>query len=521
MRRYVVPVIAFLAVAGFLAAIPGQRLVRAQGSPPPGAIELALQSGSEFDARDLAGLRKFYAARAFAPAWSGAQGLTRDGQAALAVLAKSDGEGLDPKRYDVARLKAPWPDGAARDMTLTAALLRYAADLADGRPDFRAIDSDIELPPSGIDTAAGLAQALSAHKLPEYFQSLLPRLPEYAALRGALAQYRAIAAKGGWSPIAAAKSFRADSADPDMLENLRARLAFEDAALARLATPSAADIDAAVRRFQARNGVEDDSLIGAKTVALLNVTAASRALQIAANMERMRWLPQNFEAARIVVNVPDARLAVIENGREVLSSAVIVGRPKDRTPIFRAEVTGVVANPPWIVPAKIARQEIMPKANSNPDYLARNHLVVDNGQVRQLPGPDNSLGQIKLELDDHFAVYLHDTPAKALFARRQRFLSHGCIRVAQIIPLASYALSGDTTTGIESLMAAIATTDTVHLAVKARIPVYVVYFTAFSAPDGLQFRADVYGRDKRMIAAMAAQGFAQLTVPTANCDRKA
>src|SRR6185437_5570860 len=103
--------------------------------------------------------------------------------------------------------------------------------------------------------------------------------------------------------------------------------------------------------------------------------------------------------------------------------------PHDRTPIFRAEITGIVANPPWIVPAVIAQREIAPKAAADPGYLARHHMIVGNGQYRQLPGKDNALGYLKLDVSDRFSVYLHDTPSRGLFARHERFLSHGCIRV--------------------------------------------------------------------------------------------
>ena len=496
----------------------------AQAAPSP--IESALQSGFAVGASQLDSLRKFYAVRQNAPAWYDRGGLNADGRAAFAVLSRASEEGLDPSRYELENLARPFAASDAtalayRDLTFTASMLRYASDMLDGQPAFKHIDSDVDLPLSGYDIASGAAAALASHNISEFLWGLEPQLPQYAPLKAALAQYRAVAAKGGWPNFATRKSFNAAGATPETLAELQARLGYEDLAVAGPIPASVDDMDAAIKRFQARNGLAAEGNVGSATIAQLNVTASARGAEIAANMERLRWLPHQFEKAYVQVNVPDASLAVMENGTPILTSRVIVGRPHDRTPIFRAEITGIVANPPWIVPAVIARREIGPKAAVNPDYLARNHIVFENGQYRQIPGDDNALGYLKLNVSDRFSVYLHDTPARSLFAKPNRFLSHGCIRVQQIKPLASYALSGDVGSGVERLDAAIATALTTRLAVKAPIPLYVVYFTAFPSPDGLQFRPDVYGRDKRLIAAMfGATSYTQAFPSVSGCNRK-
>jgi murein L,D-transpeptidase YcbB/YkuD len=258
-------------------------------------------------------------------------------------------------------------------------------------------------------------------------------------------------------------------------------------------------------------------------------------------MERWRWLPRALESDFIAVNVPDARLRLTLNGQKVLDSLVIVGRPHDPTPILRAEGAGVTLNPPWNVPATIARREILPKLKMNPSYLRTQDMVLLDGppgdphglhvdwraipsgtfpyRVQQHPGPKNSLGTIKIELPNRFDVYLHDTPAKETFALQARDISHGCVRVQQILPLASYALAADLS-AVTLINQGITTGGIKYLPFQRRLPVYFLYWTAFSDADGtLQFRPDIYGRDKRLIAALRAPAAQRVSQNFVNCTR--
>ncbi|HKU54022.1 MAG TPA: L,D-transpeptidase family protein [Rhizomicrobium sp.] len=331
-------------------------------------------------------------------------------------------------------------DAAADDVAISAAVLAYMRDLAVGRPDLRGLDADVALPPRFLDTSSLLNDALRHGRLAGLLASLAPQYPEYAALKAALAHH-----------IAPAEV-------------------------------------------------------------------------IAANMERWRWLPPTLEPDRIVINAADAQLQLWLGGKMVLASRVIVGRPQSRTPILRAEGAGITVNPPWTVPQSIAVKEILPKLKTNRAYLAEHDMVLLDGpagdphglhmnwravragtfpyQIRQYPGPRNPLGRIKIELPNRFDVYLHDTPGKAAFAKAKRALSHGCVRVEQILPLASYALSGDLET-MKNIALATDTGETKYLPLSRRLPVYFLYWTAFAGPDGAaQVRPDIYGRDRRLIAAM-------------------
>ena len=493
--------------------------------PTASAIGAALRSGAGIPPNSLERLRAFYTARQDRPAWYNTGGPNADGTLAVSTIAGAADDGLDPLQYDIVAISKP-PSAsdpgsiAYRDILLSMQLMRYAADVRDGRDSLKNIDRDVDVPPSGFDPAAALAQALAEKKLAEFLRSLQPQSVDYSALKAALARYRALSAAGGWVALPPTKPFGARTAAPDVLLALETRLAAEDGQLAAVSPPKPEDVDSALRRFQQRNGLPVDGVVGAATLAALNVTNAARVSQIEANMERSRWLPHTSGKSYVVVNVPDATLHVIDNGTEILTSRVIVGRRADPTPIFQAEITDVVANPPWNIPAKIVRTEIMPKLRKNPSYLTDHDMVASNGQIQQLPGAKNSLGLIKLNVSDRFSVYLHDTPSRTLFARDQRFLSHGCIRVQQITPLASYAITGDITGGVDKLMAAIATGTTVHLSMPAPIPLYVEYFTAFPGADGtLQFRPDIYGRDARIAAAMSGTSVTQAIGSGGGCGR--
>jgi murein L,D-transpeptidase YcbB/YkuD len=349
--------------------------------------------------------------------------------------------GATGEGLDPERYRVP-TEPAGYDAALTGAVLTYMRDLQQGRPELRSVDSDIALPARVADMPALLDRALRSGTLAQTLAGLAPAHAGYLALKTKLAQ----------------------TTDPHQR-----------------------DI-------------------------------------IAANMERWRWLPSRLEVDRIEVNAATAELTMWLGGRPVLSSRVIVGKVSTRTPILRAEGAGITVNPVWNVPHSIAVKEILPKLKRNHAWLASQDMVLVNGppgdpqgltvnwraipagtfpyQVRQAAGIRNPLGQIKLELPNRFDVYLHDTPGKAAFDRPNRAASHGCVRVEQILPLASYAMSADQNS-VALIRDAIGQGETRFLPLTRKVPVYVLYWTAIPEPnDGIRFVRDLYGRDQRMIAAM-------------------
>jgi murein L,D-transpeptidase YcbB/YkuD len=309
---------------------------------------------------------------------------------------------------------------------------------------------------------------------------------DYGRLKQGLAFYRAAAAKGGWPQLD-------KNATP---QNLAARLAAENY------LPAAnADAAAALSAYQQANGLQPSGKLDSDTRAMLNISADMRARQIAANMERLRWLPLDLGDRYIFVNVAGASLAVMDGKDVALTSKVVVGAPDKPTPLLQTAAVAVTINPEWHVPDSIAQKEILPKLDKDPDYLSKKNMRQEDGHIIQAAGPDNALGQVKIEMPNAFDVYLHDTPGKSAFLSADRAQSHGCVRVEQIRQLASLLLAKEP----DEIDRLVAEDKTMRLPIKDQVPVYFAYQTAIAAEDGhITFRPDVYGRDDPLIAALEA-----------------
>jgi murein L,D-transpeptidase YcbB/YkuD len=260
------------------------------------------------------------------------------------------------------------------------------------------------------------------------------------------------------------------------------------------------NLEDAIRLYQKNNGLHADGIVGKGTIKMMQVTIKERIEQVMVNMERCRWLPANTSKKYLYVNIPEYKLHIIENDVEQFSMSVIVGKGTNKTAIFKSNITHIVFSPYWNIPTSILMKEIVPQINRNPEYLSKNHMEWNNGHLRQKPGPDNALGGIKFMFPNPFNIYLHDTPTKYLFEKEKRNFSHGCIRIGNPIKLASYLLADNYYWTDEKINEAMNRTTELVIPIAEKVPVYVVYFTAFvDADQRLNYREDIYNRDKQII----------------------
>ena len=493
---------------------------------------------TEDQAAALAELGRVYRARGLAPLWVGEGGLGARGEKLARLLAEANLDGLDPKDYGAPAIHALLGSSdtdrlAELELRLSLGLALFASDLGQGRTAPHVADPKLYIFRAKVDPASVLRSAAEAEDLAALVETYRPQNPRYGRLKRALADYRALAERGGWEPIAKGPLLKPGERDP-RVPLLRARLALWGD-LEAAATPVAGDLELydealvkAVERMQWRHGLDTDGVVGPATLRALNVSAEARVAQIVLNLERRRWLPDDMGQRFIFVNLADFALKLVDEPKTLLDMRVVVGKPYHMTPIFSAEMSYLVINPFWNVPPSIARREILPKLRKNASYLTENKFklfsdwsngakVVDPAtidwalapdksfpyKVRQEPGDHNALGRIKFMFPNRFNVYLHDTPAKSLFKRATRSFSHGCIRVADPVRLAEAILGQNPGWAREKIEDTIAKDERRVVSLARPLPVHIGYLTAYANKDGsVHFRDDVYGRDARLRKAL-------------------
>jgi L,D-transpeptidase YcbB len=464
--------------------------------------------------------------------------------AGLELLAAAESQGLDPRDYRAAELQqavrqagagAPLEPMARERLqqALNEAFMRYLSDLRDGRIDPSEVRARFEKPRRPpLDSAAVLADALAQQRLPQALGEAEPRLPMYAALRDALAHFRALETHPAWQQVLPELPGR--KLEPGHAYQGLALLAGRLQALGDLPAGAAvpqryegALVDA-VRGFQERHGLDVDGVLGAATFGELAVTPAARARQIAIAMERLRWTPFLQGPRMIVVNVPEFMLRAyeVEDGRVRVRQAmkVIVGRALDtRTPLFDGTMQFIEFSPYWNVPPSIARGEVVPRLRRDPGYfdrqgfefvapggrvvttLAPSHLddvLSGKWRIRQRPGPLNALGDIKFVFPNSSNIYLHHTPSVGLFGRERRDLSHGCIRVEEPVALARFVLANDPAWPEQRIRDAMGAGVSRTIELREPLPVLIAYSTVVAKAGRMFFYRDLYGHDRLLAQAL-------------------
>jgi len=495
--------------------------------------------------RDLqTSLREFYQPAGYAPAW--VQGATPSPQALAMIDIFRDAwkKGLEPEDYDASRwngrlhsLQSSNSDASVFDVALTVSTMRYVSDLRIGRINPKHFQFGLTVEQKKYDLAKFLRdQLMPASDISAVLDEIEPPFATYRRTEQALARYVQLAREDDGEKLPTPPK----PIDPGQTYTGVPRLV-------RLLTlvgdlpPGTQPHDSqiydstlaeGVRRFQRRHGLDDDGRIGPATIIQLNVPLSDRVRQLQLTLERWRWLPTEFSAPPIIVNIPDFRLrALDENNKVALEMRVVVGKAMStQTPVFTRDMTFIVLRPYWNVPPGILRRSTIPAIKRDRNYVAKQNFeittldgkVVTSGPVsddvlaqlqagklaiRQKPGANNALGLVKLMFPNEYSVYLHSTPSTELFSQSRRDFSAGCIRVEKPAELTTWVLRNNPGWTLDRVQQGMQSgKDNVTVTLARVVPVFIVYGTAIAYENEVHFYDDIYGHDRKL-AAVLAKGY--------------
>jgi murein L,D-transpeptidase YcbB/YkuD len=488
-----------------------------------------------------ASLQEFYKPSNYAPAWVQGSSPLPQALAMIDLFRNAWKKGLEPDDYDASRWDGRLQalqgssDFSGFDVALTVCAMRYVSDLRIGRINPQHFKFGLSVEQKKYNLALFLRErVLTASDMSAALDGIEPPFPGYRRSEQALARYMELARNDDGEqlpvPAKAVDPGRVYPGVPRLTRFLH--LVGDLPPDVQPADSSVYDsnVSEAIKRFQRRHGLADDGRLGAATVKQLNIPLKDRVRQLQLTLERWRWLPTEFSAPPIVVNIPDFRLrALDENNKIALEMRVVVGKAmRTQTPVFSRDMTFIVLRPYWNVPPGIFRRSVLPAIQRDRGEVARKNYeittldgkVVTAGEVsddvlaqlqagklavRQKPGPNNALGLIKLMFPNEYSVYLHSTPQPELFSRSQRDFSAGCIRVEKPAELGAWVLRNNPGWPVERVQDGMQNgRDNVTVTLARRVPVFIVYGTAIAYEnDEVHFYDDIYGHDAKLAAALA------------------
>jgi len=468
----------------------------------------------------------------YAPVWTRSDSIDQ----LFEALETIDGDGLDAADYHYAALTAlraqvaKTSDSALSadfDILLTDSLVRLGYHLLVGKVDPVELDNNWNMDDTigDLDTALALAQAIDKGTVNQLVNSLRPQHPVYPAFRAALARYRDIQQRGGWKPVPEGLTLKPGMTDARILD-LRQRLSvtgdMPDSDLSSALFD--ANVEAGVKKFQQRHGLEADGMVGKSTIAAMNVPVQDHIDQIRVNLERARWVLHNLPDEYVLTDIAGFGVSYFRNGKVIWESRAQVGKPFRKTPVFRSKITYLDINPTWTIPPTILKNDILPKLKKDPDYLRKHDMrvltfagkPVDEStidwskypgakfpyMIRQNPGPKNALGRIKFMFPNKYAVYLHDTPSKSLFGKTARALSSGCIRIENPYDFGVLLLNNDQWDK-DRILKTVDTGKTTTVSLDKPVTVILLYWTVDTTEKGdVIFKNDIYNRDAAVLAGL-------------------
>lgn len=473
----------------------------------------------------------FYAQRSFRAAWAEDSDVIQ----LLKRLSDTQADGLDPADFRIDELakaqvamRTALPTPAQRatfDIAATQTYITALLQLRRGKVDPYRLEIHWNFDPVDVDPREDVKaffDALDAHAVARAFDQAPPQEAIYGTLREGLARLREVRDAGGWPQITAGQVLKPGMLDASVAE-LRARLTAAGYLAEQMTTrvDYDASVTTAVKRFQTEQYLPVDGVAGAGTLAALNVPVEARIDQVRVNMERARWLLYKLQGTFVIVDIAGYKVALYRDGKAIWRSRVQVGKPFRSTPVFQSEITYITFNPTWTVPPTILVKDILPKIRKDPHYLDANLIraidregnVVDPSTIdwnnprgitlRQDAGPDNSLGQVVIRFPNEYAIYLHDTPHRELFAQSRRATSSGCIRVENPLQLVELLFNDPVHWNSAAIQEQLANGKTENIRLPVKVPVLLAYWTVDLKEDGrVAFKPDVYGHDLAVLRAL-------------------
>lgn len=446
-------------------------------------------------------------------------------------------DGLNPEDYwfpaiDIlisSRQKADLDAASAvdLDMLLTEVFIRAYYNLVVGKVDPERLDDDFNFskPLEGAEMRPRIIAQLEKGTIADAFQDARPATEGYSNLKTALAQYRGYQQQGGWLAVQEGKTLKPGDKGVRVAQ-ARTRLTVTGDYTADSGSPELFDstLEAAVKHFQNRHGLDADGAIGAKTIATMNVSVQQRIDQQRVNLERQRWYAHENQGEFIVTDIAGYSVHWIKDGKLFWSAKAQVGTSYTQTPMFKDTIRYIEFNPTWTIPSSILARSTLPKLKKDPDYLTKKGylLLTRDGTevdpksvnwssvkripyiVRQPPGPDNALGLVKFMFPNKHAVYLHDTNHREHFADTKRSFSSGCVRVDNPFDLAEKLLAGQGDWNRQKIDEVVASGKTTRVNLDKPVRIIIAYGTASMRDGQVYFREDIYDRDAKVLKALDA-----------------